>query len=476
MLFNSLQFAAFFAVVYSAYLMLSHRWQNRMLLVASYVFYGAWDYRFLSLLMLSTVVDYFAARGIEDSPSPTVRRVLIWVSLGFNLTLLGFFKYFGFFVESMEQLLSYFMDDVSLLRLNIVLPVGISFYTFQTMSYTIDVYRRDLKASRSLLDFALFVSLFPQLVAGPIERATHLLPQVQAPRRVTWEGISEGIYLTLWGLFLKVFVADNLSGIANAVYNLDHTPNGAATMVATYAFAFQIYGDFAGYSNIARGISKMMGFDLMVNFNLPYFAVNPSDFWRRWHISLSTWLRDYLYIPLGGNRQGGWYTYRNLWLTMLIGGLWHGAAWNFIIWGAYQGGMLAIHRYFEPVLKRVLSPKNALLSVVFKVAIILIFFQFTCIGWLIFRARSAEQIGEMLWSLASPYTLTGAGDYAAEWLKIALVAGPVMLVHLWQYLAKDLMVVHRSHWLVRGLFYYFLIMMILLFGVYGGDEFIYFQF
>lgn len=475
-LFNSLQFAVFFAVVFAAYARLGHRGQNLLLLAASYLFYGAWDYRFLSLIVFSTLVDYYLALGISASEDPRRRKLLLWLSMVTNLGLLAFFKYYGFFVDSLETLLSPFMGDVSLLRLDIVLPVGISFYTFQTMSYTIDVYRRELTPTRHFLDFALFVSFFPQLVAGPIERASHLLPQMLQTRTVTRDGIVEGLYYILWGLFLKVFVADNLAAIVNPIYAQNPPANGAAVLVATYAFAFQIFGDFAGYSFISKGVGRCMGFDIMTNFNLPYFSANPSEFWRRWHISLSTWLRDYLYIPLGGNRFGSLFTYRNLILTMLLGGLWHGAAWNFVAWGAYQGALLAAHRMAEPTLIRLAPRNNAAAIAACRVLSIIVFFQFTCMGWLLFRVSSTSQLVAMLRSLASPETILALGQYQPELIKLTAIAGPLLLLNLVQYYKQDQACFLKMHWTIQALFYYFLIMCIAVFGVFGGSEFIYFQF
>ena len=317
MLFNSLEFLVFFALVYGLYRVLGHRGQNRMLLLASYVFYGAWDWRFLSLILISTLVDYQAGLKIASSDQRGQKRFWLFCSVATNLSLLGFFKYFNFFAENLAGLFGLFGIQLDPVTLRIVLPVGISFYTFQTMSYTIDIYRGKLAPTRSLPDFALFVAFFPQLVAGPVERARNLLPQILAPRTVTREGFFQGCFLIGWGLFEKVFIADNLARIVDPVFATDGSWGGATILLACYAFAFQIFCDFDGYSNIARGIGKCLGFEIMINFNLPYFAVNPSDFWKRWHISLSSWLRDYLDIPRGGIRSGTWMTYRNLALTML---------------------------------------------------------------------------------------------------------------------------------------------------------------
>ncbi len=491
MLFNSLDFGVFLLIVLGVYYALGlsrrsglFRIQNAMLLVASYVFYGWWDERFLFLIAASTVIDYTAGlvmdrggmtrgqrakasaalllsapaflmvdwgamwcgmwggswnevfrvtpmslwatgvsaavvvlgnvahTGVVRLSSPVRRRAMLTLSMAANLGLLGVFKYYGFFVGSMyEAIASLGLEgvDPSWLRLEVVLPVGISFYTFQTMSYTIDVYRRQLPATDRLLDFGLFVAFFPQLVAGPIERASHLLPRLMAPRRPTLEMFSRGSYLILFGLFKKIAVADGLAASVNSIYNAP--PGSGVTSVdvtvATVFFAIQIYCDFSGYTDVARGVAKLMGVDLMINFDQPYFSTNPAEFWHRWHISLSTWLRDYLYIPLGGNRKGPGRTYVNLMLTMLLGGLWHGAAWNYVLWGAYQGGILCIHRKYLQMRGR--SRKPASLTAAFdvqpgwgrrvavlgyKAVMIGLFFAVTCYGWLLFRCVGIPGSGE----------------------------------------------------------------------------------
>ncbi|HOU36689.1 MAG TPA: MBOAT family O-acyltransferase, partial [Candidatus Omnitrophota bacterium] len=362
MVFNSFAFLVFFVIVFSLYLALDHKRQNIMLFAASYVFYAWWDWRFLFLLAASTVIDYFCGLKIHGSRDVRERRFFLWCSIAANLGILGFFKYYNFFVSSLQSLLIRCGISIEPPMLHIILPLGISFYTFQTMSYTIDVFRGNIAPTRKFVDFALFVSFFPQLVAGPIERASHLLPQVSAPRTLTLEKFAQGCYLIFWGLFQKMFIADNLAKIVDPVFAARAPYQGGMVLIALYAFAFQIYCDFSGYSNIARGLGKCMGFDIMINFDLPYFSSNPRQFWQRWHISLSRWLKDYLYIPLGGNRKGGLMTYRNLGLTMLLGGLWHGASWTFVVWGLYHGVLLVIHRATEPFLKNIRLPAFPLIS------------------------------------------------------------------------------------------------------------------
>lgn len=343
MLFNSFDFLLFFVVVFIVQRLLPHRQRNLFLLATSYFFYSCWDWRFLSLIMISTLVDFYCGRAIFGSNVNKIRKRYIVISILTNLGILGFFKYAGFFVDSANILISSLGHNPTSFHLNIVLPVGVSFYTFQTMSYTIDIYRKQVKPAENIIDFALFVAFFPQLVAGPIERAKNFLPQVLKKPVVSSSMIMEGGWLVFWGLFKKSVIADNMAIIVDQAFSSSSLAGGDL-LIAVYAFAIQIYCDFSGYSDMARGIAKMMGYNLMLNFKVPYFATNPSEFWRRWHISLSSWLRDYLYIPLGGNRNGRLQTYRNLFVTMLLGGLWHGAAWKFVLWGAYHGTLLALHR------------------------------------------------------------------------------------------------------------------------------------
>lgn len=394
MIFTELNFWGFFAIVSALYLVLGHRGQNRMLLVASYVFYGAWDWRFLGLILFSTVVDYLVALRLGQETAEQRRKHLLMVSLVTNLGLLAIFKYLGFFAESFQELAALAGFEVGPVTLSIVLPVGISFYTFQTLSYTIDVYRRELKPCRDFLDFALFVAFFPQLVAGPIERASNLLPNITAPRVLSWEALGRGAVLCLLGLIKKIVIADAIAPSVDAVYAMPD-PTRADVILGTWLFAIQIYCDFSGYTDIARGVAKMLGFGLMRNFAQPYFAVNPQEFWRRWHISLSTWLRDYLYISLGGNRGGRLHTYRNLMATMVLGGLWHGAAWNFVLWGFYQGLLLALHRMFAGVRKHTgEGARRGLLGWAGRLVLMVLFFQVVCYGWLLFRAGSFAQIAD----------------------------------------------------------------------------------
>ena len=406
MLFTELQFWIFLAGVIALYAILPHRAQNRMLLVASYIFYGAWDWRFLGLILFSTCVDYVLALRMSQEDSNRRRRRLMSISVIVNLGMLGIFKYLGFFADTLHALLVKFGFHPSPWALSIILPVGISFYTFQTLSYTIDVYRRRLQPTADFFDFALFVSFFPQLVAGPIERASNLLPEISFPRRVTANAIERGAVLCVTGLIKKIVIADAIAPSVDAIYN-SASPSGADILIATWLFAIQIYCDFSGYTDIARGVAKMLGFNLMLNFRQPYFSTNPQEFWHRWHISLSSWLRDYLYISLGGNRKGRWNTYRNLMTTMVLGGLWHGAAWHFVAWGAYQGLLLTLHRAFygrggAPLATEAdgfIRPRFSWKALLLRAAFVVLFFQVVCYGWLLFRAKSLSDVAQFTSSL-----------------------------------------------------------------------------
>jgi alginate O-acetyltransferase complex protein AlgI len=473
LLFNSREFLVFLPTILVLYFLLNQRWQNRLLLCASLFFYGAWDARFLWLLFATMVVDFYVASYLEKlaiEGAPThIRKRVVAISMAANLVCLGFFKYFNFFVDSLHELLSSLGLNVPERTLDIILPIGISFYTFQSMSYTIDVYRRELKPAKSFLDFALFVSFFPHLVAGPIMRAVDLLPQIIRPRVTTKEQVRDGIHLIVWGFWKKVFVADNLAPIVNSIFGAKD-PTGFETLIAVYAFAWQIYCDFSGYTDIARGVSKLMGFELILNFNLPYFAKNPQDFWTRWHISLSSWLRNYLYIPLGGNRGTESQLFRNLMLTMILGGLWHGAAWNFVLWGFYQGFLLVLHRKAKPLLDTIL-PSDANTFSVFIRCIVM--FHLTCYGWLLFRARDFGQIKQMTLALATHF---GSIDPQLA-TKVAAFVMPLFLIQLGQYAFKKLDFLNFS-WArleVRTAFYSALIYLAA-FRAPAPQSFIYFQF
>jgi len=356
MLFNSFEFVIFFSIVFFIYYKSynSLKIQNVLLLVASYVFYGWWDWRFLALIFISSVSDYLIGKAIDEIHNKKLRKRLLFLSLTINLGILGFFKYYNFFTESFADLISMFGFKTNPFLLNIVLPVGISFYTFQTMSYTIDIYKNKMRANKNALEFMTFVSFFPQLVAGPIERASHLLPQFSKKRKFDTFEFKEGLKQSFWGLFKKIVIADNCAFYANQIFENSDTYPGSVLVIGAILFAFQIYGDFSGYSDIAIGISRMMGIDLMQNFKSPYLAENIQDFWRRWHISLSTWFRDYVYIPLGGSKVDSSYRRSfNIIVTFVVSGFWHGANWTFVIWGALHSVFYFIQTYYSKYLKSI---------------------------------------------------------------------------------------------------------------------------
>lgn len=490
MLFNTLVFWLFFALVFVLYRVSPHRRQNALLLVASYVFYGWWDWRFLGLIWVSTVVDYVAARRIAAGTTASGRRGWLIVSVATNLGLLGLFKYFNFFASSLVQLLDRIglqADDVTL---NIVLPVGISFYTFQTMSYTIEVYRGSIKARRSLPDLALYVAFFPQLVAGPIERAGRLLPQIERPRHTGPQDLRAGAWLCLWGLFKKMVIADNLGLLTNRVFSGSNPPAGGELLVAIVAFAFQIYCDFSGYSDIARGLARLMGFRLMRNFNIPYLAADPSTFWKRWHISLSSWLRDYLYIPLGGNRRGPARTQINLMTTMILGGLWHGASWLFVLWGLYHGLLLVGYRLTLAAWQAFCARSTAAASTVRLIKAhplsaalvhlsgVLLMFMLICGSWFLFRAPSVAYIVRACQSaLDLGFQLSRTMELLAGQKMVLLILFPLAtLLELWQHRTNDEYVIFRLPAVVRGVVYALFYFSIIILGTPDAQPFIYFQF
>ena len=468
MVFNSTTFLLFFLAVYAAYRTLG-RWyvlQNRFLLAACYVFYGFWDWRFPCLMGLTTIVDYGATRMIVRDPSR--KRIWLAVSLVNNLGVLFVFKYYEFFQVNVLAALHQLGLEGSALLTGVILPVGISFYTFQRMTFVIDAYRGKASSHTGFLDFALFVSFFPLLLAGPIERASNLLPQFLRPRVITSGHLEEGVWLIAWGLFKKMFIADNLALLVDPVFSDGWQGTGGEALIAVYAYAFQIYCDFSGYSDVARGLAKLLGFDVMVNFNLPYFASNPSDFWRRWHISLSTWLRDYVYIPLGGSRHGTWATNRHLMATMVLVGLWHGAAWTFIFWGAYHGALLMAHRLMIPHRREPVTSRwyQHAMSVV-------LMFHATCLGWLLFRAESLQQAADLLQRIFGSLVL---GDSALANLGTLLgYVSILLIVQALQALRQDLLVLKGIPLPLKGMAYGMLFYLTVLHGG-TSNSFIYFQF
>lgn len=469
MIFNSIEYALFLPVVFGSYWLLRRhvRWQNALLLVASYVFYGSWDYRFLSLIIISTLVDYEVGRRIHRTDEERARKRLLILSLAVNLGILGFFKYFNFFIESATTMLTTIGLEPNPPLLDILLPVGISFYTFQTISYTFDIYRDRMEPTKDLLTFATYVAFFPQLVAGPIERARRLLPQLEVGRSLDVTRLRSGLGLILLGLFKKVAIADVMAGIANDAFAGSATAGAPALIMGVYAFSLQIYGDFSGYTDIARGSARLFGIELMENFKQPYLSRNITEFWRTWHVSLSDWLRDYLYIPLGGNRQGRWRTYQNLMITMLLGGLWHGAAWGFVIWGGLHGLYLAVHRRFREKVSRQPEPWRWR-----DLGLTLITFHVVSLTWIPFRAESFTQASQYIQGL-----LGRSGEVQESFLALLVPATLVIFaIDLIQRNSGYELFFLRWRPAIRGFAYSMMVVPIIIFSGGQTTPFIYFQF
>ncbi|RDY57598.1 MBOAT family O-acyltransferase [Flagellimonas nanhaiensis] len=482
MLFNSFEFAIFFSVVFLLYF-LSYkqlRAQNFLLLVSSYVFYGWWDWRFLSLIFISSISDYLIGLRIDKSENTAVRKRLLLLSVFINLGILGFFKYYNFFAESTVDVLNFFGFQSNPFFIKVILPVGISFYTFQTMSYTIDIYRRQMKATPNLLEFMAFVSFFPQLVAGPIERAKNLLPQFGIKRKFNLSEAKEGIKQSIWGLFKKIVIADNCAQYVNHIFENSDTLPGSMLLIGVLLFAFQIYGDFSGYSDIAIGISRILGFNLMQNFRSPYLAENIQDFWRRWHISLSTWFRDYVYIPLGGSRSNSKIRrIYNIVVTFTVSGFWHGANWTFIIWGALHSLFYLIQNAFSNLFGQ--NTKRPI-SIPKPLSIVITFISVT-LAWIFFRADSVAIAIKMITEILSsslfvnpvPY-LKQFGSFAQPFILIISI-GYLALFELMNRNASYSFQVSSFKIPIKQLAYCSLLLLIIFFRATNGKiDFIYFQF
>lgn len=478
MLFNSFHFALFLPIVLVVYWAVAKKGlhlQNALLLLASYYFYACWDWRFLFLLIFSTGLDYFTGLKMQDAKNTKRRKFWFWLSISFNVGFLGIFKYYNFFAESFAEFLAYFGFHTNLMTLHIILPVGISFYTFHGLSYVIDIYKKRIEPERNIIEYSLFVSYFPLLVAGPIERATHLLPQIKKARNFNYDNAINGLKQILWGLFKKMVIADNCALYVNSVFNNVEDHSGSTLFLGAVLFAFQIYGDFSGYSDIALGVSRLFGIELLKNFNYPYFSRDIAEFWRRWHISLSTWFRDYLYIPLGGSRGGTKMRIRNTFIIFIVSGFWHGANWTFIIWGFLNA------LYIMPSIIRETNRDNIEIVAkgkmfpVFKDAFnICLTFLLTVFAWIFFRA---DTVGIAL-------------TYIQKIFSASLFTFPQNLPMLTLYLLVIFVFIEwigrennfaiektGNKWpiFIRWSFYYLLVFLILYLSG-EGKEFIYFQF
>lgn len=479
MIFNSIDFAIFLPIIFIIYWFIvgkNIKLQNLLIVVASYIFYGWWDWRFLSLIFFSTFIDFFIGLKLSKEDLASKRKILLSISILINLGFLGFFKYYNFFLENFIYAFSFFGSTISAQSLKIILPVGISFYTFQTLSYTIDVYYRKLKPTSDFIAFASFISFFPQLVAGPIERATNLLPQFFKQRIFDYELAKCGLRQILWGLFKKMFIADNSAKYANEIFNNSIEYDGSTLFLGAFFFTFQIYGDFSGYSDIAIGTARLFGFNLMQNFAFPYFSRDIAEFWRRWHISLSTWFRDYLYIPLGGSQGGTIMKLRNTFIIFIVSGFWHGANWTFIVWGALNA------LYFIPLLLLNRNRKNTniiaegrcfpSLKEIFQISIT---FGLTILTWIFFRADDISHAWSYINTIFSKSLFT-IPNY--EGMKMPIILIILFLIIEWLGREGKFAIENLDNSLniiFRWIFYIFLLILIVMFKG-ENQEFIYFQF
>ena len=477
MIFNSIEFLLFLPTVFVLYWFVFNknlRFQNLLILVSSYVFYGWWDYRFLSLIFLSTIVDYIIGLSITKQDSDKNQKLFLWCSVLFNLSVLGFFKYYNFFIDSWVDLFSSIGYEIkSIWTLNIILPVGISFYTFQTMSYTIDIYRKKLEPTKDFISFASFVSFFPQLVAGPIERASNLLPQILKKREFQYEQGIQGLRLILWGMFKKVVIADSLAPMVDNIFGNYQDLGGGTLWLGAIYFAFQIYCDFSGYSDIAIGTSKLFGFELMSNFKFPYFSRNIGEFWRRWHISLSTWFRDYLYIPLGGSKQGKWESIRNIFIIFLVSGFWHGANWTFIFWGLFHA-ILFLPSFILNTNRKYTSSmiaENSLLPSPKEFIQVGTTFLLVTIGWVFFRSDSINDAFLYLNKMMSNYAINSS---LLAIIKNMIII-PIFIVMDYFVFKKNLLIKQD---LKNEMIFYIFILIYVISLIIGAENksFIYFEF
>jgi alginate O-acetyltransferase complex protein AlgI len=482
MLFNSLDFAIFLPIVFLLYWFVFNknlRTQNFLIVAASYLFYGWWDWRFLSLILISSLVDYFVGIGLLNQNNNSKRKLLLWTSILVNLGFLGFFKYYNFFLDNFITAFSVFGMQIKANSLNIILPVGISFYTFQTMSYSIDVYKRKLEPTKDFIAFSAFVSFFPQLVAGPIERATNLLPQFYTNRTFDYSKAVDGMRQILWGLFKKIVIADNCAEFANIIFNNSASYTGSTLILGALFFTFQIYADFSGYSDIAIGTARLFGFNLMRNFNYPYFSRDIAEFWRRWHISLSTWFRDYLYIPLGGSKGSAWKKVRNTFIIFIVSGFWHGANWTFIVWGALN----AI--YFLPLLLTnsnrnfiEIVAKGKMLPTLKEFFLMLTTFSLTVFAWIFFRAENIRHALNYISKICSKSMFTIPYFPAIRDALPTIILAILFLLIEWYGREQEYAIAKLGIKWKRPLRYAIYYSIIIAIFIFGGKEqqFIYFQF
>ena len=469
MLFNSIHFLYFYLVVVVIYFITNYKYRWIILLLSSYYFYMNWNVNYVFLILFTTVISYYTAIKIENSADKATRKLYLTISIVASLGVLFFYKYFNFFGSSLNSVFSFLKADVEIPYLRFLLPVGISFYTFQTLSYSIDVYNNKIKTERHFGIYALYVSFFPQLVAGPIERSTRLLPQFRVRHTLTADNIIVGLKWIVLGFFMKLVIADRLSLYVDSVYNNVYEHSGASFIMATFLFAFQIFGDFAGYSSIAIGVARIMGYNLMTNFNRPYFATSISDFWHRWHISLSTWFRDYFYIPMGGSRVKVSRWYLNLFLTFLVSGLWHGANWTFVIWGALHGIYIMSENFFKLSVSK--GKSITLLERLFRIFVVFIIVDF---AWIFFRANTIDD---------AFYIVRNIFDVSSDLFLDSRVFF-YGFIGLFTLLINDILIEKNKNSSILNtevstkiiVYFSILICLTLFIGVFNGGQFIYFQF
>ena len=479
MLFNSIEFAIFLPIVFLLYWFTTKgnfKLQNILLLVSSYFFYGCWDWRFLFLLIFSTLLDYITGIKMYNSTSQNHKKCWFWLSICINLGFLGVFKYYNFFAESFADGLTQMGFRANPWTLNVILPVGISFYTFHGLSYVIDIYNNRVKPERDFINYSVFVCFFPLLVAGPIERATHLLPQLLKKRVFDSDRTVDGLRQILWGLFKKIVIADNCATYVNQIFSNYHSQNGSTLLIGAIFFAFQIYGDFSGYSDIAIGMARLFGIELLRNFAYPYFSRDIAEFWRRWHISLTTWFRDYLYIPLGGSRGGKWKNVRNTLIIFLVSGFWHGANWTFLAWGAFHALFFLPLILFQPKRKNT-NPvaEGKMLPSLKELFQMISTFLLVVIGWIFFRSGSIGQAVDYFGRMFDR-SLMEMPVYSVGMSKTIFGIVILMLVEWFQRNKKhglEIAFIH-SHF-IKWSVYYVIIAIILEYGA-NSQSFIYFQF
>ncbi len=482
MFFNSINFALFLSIVFVLYWFVTNKnlkLQNILLLVSSYFFYACWDWRFLFLLIFSTLLDYYTGIKMCDAKNQASKKFWFWLSISVNLGFLGVFKYYNFFAESFASGIANFGLQVNPWTLKVILPVGISFYTFHGLSYVIDIYKDRIKAEKNFIDYSVFVSFFPLLVAGPIERATHLLPQIQKKRIFNYALAVDGLKQILWGLFKKVVIADNCAKFANIIFDNYTDYSGSTLALGAVFFAFQIYGDFSGYSDIALGTARLFGIDLLRNFAFPYFSRDIAEFWRRWHISLSTWFRDYLYIPLGGSKGGMWHKIRNTFIIFLVSGFWHGANWTFIIWGLLNALYIMPSIVFQTNRNNLeIVAKGKLFPTLKDFFSIIFTFSLTVLAWIFFRSYTVEQ------ALSYISKIFSTSFFSVPVFKSSALCVPtlvlVVLFIIIEWLGREhqyalARIFSKKSRVFRLAFYYLLLIIIFIFAG-SNQEFIYFQF